>query len=76
MATQIAAVSARVGTHGDGSSACVECARAAGPLACFESRWRSTGAGWGWMLGRTFLMLVHIGRTTGRPHQAVAMVLV
>ena len=31
--------------------------------------------GWGWMLGRTFLMFVHVGRTTGRPHEAVAMVL-
>ena len=32
--------------------------------------------GWGWMLGRTFLLFVHIGRTTGRRHDAVAMVLV
>ena len=27
------------------------------------------------MLGRTFLMLVHIGRKTGEPHDMVAMVL-
>jgi deazaflavin-dependent oxidoreductase (nitroreductase family) len=31
--------------------------------------------GWGWVLGRTFLLLVHVGRTTGRPHSTVAMVL-
>jgi deazaflavin-dependent oxidoreductase (nitroreductase family) len=29
----------------------------------------------GWMLGRTFLMLVHLGRGTGQPHDMVAMVL-
>jgi deazaflavin-dependent oxidoreductase (nitroreductase family) len=29
----------------------------------------------GWLLGRTFLMLEHIGRRTGQPHQTVAMVL-
>jgi deazaflavin-dependent oxidoreductase (nitroreductase family) len=29
----------------------------------------------GWMLGRTFLMLVHVGRKTGEPHDTVAMVL-
>lgn len=27
------------------------------------------------MLGRTFMMFVHVGRKTGRPHEAVAMVL-
>ncbi len=31
--------------------------------------------GWGWLLGRTFLLLVHAGRKTGQPHDAVAMVL-
>lgn len=31
--------------------------------------------GWGWMLGRTFLMFVHVGRKTGTPYEAVAMVL-
>lgn len=31
--------------------------------------------GWGWLLGRTFLQLVHVGRRTGRPHETVAMVL-
>jgi deazaflavin-dependent oxidoreductase (nitroreductase family) len=31
--------------------------------------------GWGWMLGRTFLLLVHVGRTSGLPHEMVAMVL-
>ena len=29
----------------------------------------------GWMLGRMFLMLVHVGRKTGQPHDMVAMVL-
>lgn len=29
----------------------------------------------GWMLGRTFLMLVHVGRKSGQPHETVAMVL-
>jgi len=32
-------------------------------------------AGWGWLLGRTFLMLVHAGRKTGEPHAMTAMVL-
>lgn len=31
--------------------------------------------GWGWMLGRTFLLLVHVGRKSGQPHDTVAMVL-
>ncbi|GAA4286865.1 nitroreductase family deazaflavin-dependent oxidoreductase [Georgenia daeguensis] len=29
----------------------------------------------GWLLGRTFLRLTHVGRRSGRPHEAVAMVL-
>jgi len=32
-------------------------------------------AGWGWLLGRTFLLLVHVGRKTGGPHAMTAMVL-
>lgn len=32
-------------------------------------------AGWGWLLGRTFLLLVHAGRKTGQPHAMTAMVL-
>jgi deazaflavin-dependent oxidoreductase (nitroreductase family) len=31
--------------------------------------------GWGWLLGDTFLLLVHAGRTTGRRYCTVAMVL-
>ena len=31
--------------------------------------------GWGGLLGHTFLLLVHAGRKTGKPHSAVAMVL-
>jgi len=31
--------------------------------------------GWGRLLGRTFLLLVRVGRMTGRPHETVAMVL-
>ena len=29
----------------------------------------------GWLLGHTFVDFVHVGRRTGRPHEAVAMVL-
>jgi deazaflavin-dependent oxidoreductase (nitroreductase family) len=32
-------------------------------------------AGWGWLLGHTFLLLVHAGRRTGQPHAMTAMVL-
>jgi deazaflavin-dependent oxidoreductase (nitroreductase family) len=31
--------------------------------------------GWGWLLGRTFLLLVHAGRRTGTLHETTAMVL-
>ena len=31
--------------------------------------------GWGGLLGHTFLLLVHAGRKTGKPHSATAMVL-
>jgi len=31
--------------------------------------------GWGWLLGRTFLLIVHAGRKTGKQHSTVAMVL-
>jgi deazaflavin-dependent oxidoreductase (nitroreductase family) len=31
--------------------------------------------GWGWLLGHTFLLLVHAGRKTGKPHAIVAMAL-
>jgi deazaflavin-dependent oxidoreductase (nitroreductase family) len=31
--------------------------------------------GWGWILGRTFLMLVHTRRKTGKVHATVVMVL-
>jgi deazaflavin-dependent oxidoreductase (nitroreductase family) len=31
--------------------------------------------GWGWLLGHTFLLLVHAGRKTGTPYSAIAMVL-
>lgn len=31
--------------------------------------------GWGWLLGHTFLLLVHAGRKTGKLHSTVAMVL-
>jgi deazaflavin-dependent oxidoreductase (nitroreductase family) len=34
-------------------------------------------AGWGWLfLGRTFLVLTHVGRKTGKPHATAAMALV
>jgi deazaflavin-dependent oxidoreductase (nitroreductase family) len=31
--------------------------------------------GWGWLLGHTFLLLVHAGHKTGKPYSTVAMVL-
>lgn len=31
--------------------------------------------GLGWLLGHTFLFLVHVGRKTGKPHDTVAMTL-
>ena len=31
--------------------------------------------GWGGLLGHTFLLLVHVGRKTGKPYSVVAMVL-
>jgi deazaflavin-dependent oxidoreductase (nitroreductase family) len=31
--------------------------------------------GWGWVLGRTFLEFEHVGRRSGKPFRAVAMVL-
>lgn len=31
--------------------------------------------GWGWLLGDTFLLLVHVGRKTGRSYSTVVMVL-
>ena len=31
--------------------------------------------GWGWLLGDAFLLLVHAGRKTGKPHPIVAMAL-
>ena len=38
------------------------------PLFVYRHRWGS-------VLGRTFLLLVHVGRKTGKPHSTVAMVL-
>lgn len=32
-------------------------------------------AGWGWLLGHVFLVLTHVGRRTGLPHDTAAMVL-
>ena len=31
--------------------------------------------GWGWLLGDTFLLLVHAGRRTGKPYSTTTMVL-
>jgi deazaflavin-dependent oxidoreductase (nitroreductase family) len=31
--------------------------------------------GWGWVLGTTFMLLVHAGRKTGQPHLMTAMVM-
>jgi deazaflavin-dependent oxidoreductase (nitroreductase family) len=44
-------------------------------LAIFRTPLPLYRAGWGWLLGRTFLLLVHAGRKTGQPHAMTAMVL-
>jgi deazaflavin-dependent oxidoreductase (nitroreductase family) len=44
-------------------------------LAVFRAPLRLYRRGWGGLLGRTFLLLVHIGRKTGEAHETVAMVL-
>jgi deazaflavin-dependent oxidoreductase (nitroreductase family) len=44
-------------------------------LAVFRMPLRLYRRGWGWALGRTFLLLTHVGRKTGQPHDTVAMVL-
>jgi deazaflavin-dependent oxidoreductase (nitroreductase family) len=44
-------------------------------LVVFRMPLRAYRHGAGWLLGRTFLQFTHIGRRTGRPHDAVAMVL-
>ncbi len=38
------------------------------PLVLYRRRW-------GWLLGRTFMLLVHAGRKTGQPHLMTAMVM-
>jgi len=51
--------------------------RAPGRLALFVFRMplHAYRHGSGWLLGHTFLLLVHVGRNTGMPHETVAMVL-
>jgi deazaflavin-dependent oxidoreductase (nitroreductase family) len=44
-------------------------------LAVFRMPLRAYRHDAGWLLGHTFLLLVHTGRKTGRPHSTVAMVL-
>lgn len=44
-------------------------------LAVFRMPLRAYRHNAGWLLGHTFLEFVHIGRTSGQPHEAVAMVL-
>jgi deazaflavin-dependent oxidoreductase (nitroreductase family) len=44
-------------------------------LAVFRMPLRAYRYDAGWLLGRTFLLVVHIGRKTGQPHSTVAMVL-
>lgn len=44
-------------------------------LAVFRTPLPLYRAGWGWLLGHTFLLLVHAGRKTGQPHAMTAMVL-
>lgn len=44
-------------------------------LAVFRSPLRLYRHGWGWVLGDTFLLLVHAGRKSGKHYSTVAMVL-
>ena len=44
-------------------------------LVVFRMPLRLYRRGWGWLLGRRFLALTHVGRTTGKPYDTVAMVL-
>lgn len=44
-------------------------------LALFRMPLRAYHHGKGWLLGHTFVVLTHIGRTSGQPHQSVLMVL-
>ena len=44
-------------------------------LALFRMPLRAYHHGKGWLLGHTFLLLTHVGRRTGQPHETVAMVL-
>jgi deazaflavin-dependent oxidoreductase (nitroreductase family) len=44
-------------------------------LALFRMPLRAYRHGAGALLGRTFLQVTHVGRKTGQPHNAVAMVL-
>jgi len=44
-------------------------------LAVFRTPLWLYRRGWGWLLGRTFLMLVHVGRKSGQRHDMVAMIL-
>ena len=50
-------------------------ARGAWHSLCFGCHCGPTSHGKGWLLGHTFLLLTHVGRRTGRPHETVAMVL-
>jgi deazaflavin-dependent oxidoreductase (nitroreductase family) len=44
-------------------------------LAVFRLPLRLYHYGGGWLLGHTFLVVTHIGRRTGEPHETAAMVL-
>jgi deazaflavin-dependent oxidoreductase (nitroreductase family) len=44
-------------------------------LAVFRSPLVLYRRGWGWLLGTTFMLLVHTGRKTGQPHLMTAMVM-
>jgi deazaflavin-dependent oxidoreductase (nitroreductase family) len=44
-------------------------------LALFRMPLRAYHHQKGWLLGHTFLLLTHVGRTSGQPHETVAMVL-
>jgi deazaflavin-dependent oxidoreductase (nitroreductase family) len=44
-------------------------------LALFRLPLNAYRHGAGWVFGRTFIQFTHVGRKTGKPHDAVAMVL-
>jgi deazaflavin-dependent oxidoreductase (nitroreductase family) len=68
---------ARTATHGTATRPLLGFRQRPGRLALFVFRLPLPlyRAGWGWLLGRVFLVLTHSGRRTGQAHDTAAMVL-